>query len=157
MTRDDLLASNQEMLDVIRNWNASLDSQAGKDKTIWTFVVEEKVDGANIAFSLGENGDILAQNRSHYVDEGSHAQFRRLRPYIKENEKDIRLVLGGGRFILYGEWLYAKHSISYTALPSFFISFDLVSKFFPQLLNFLPTTKATVITSFETFYKVMHC
>lgn len=32
------------------------------------------------------------------------------------------------RHILFGEWLYAKHSIHYTQLPSYFIAFDLFDK-----------------------------
>ena len=29
---------------------------------------------------------------------------------------------------MFGEWLYAKHSIHYTQLPSYFISFDLFDR-----------------------------
>ena len=30
--------------------------------------------------------------------------------------------------ILFGEWLYAKHSISYNNLPDYFLAFDLYNK-----------------------------
>ena len=30
-----------------------------------------------------------------------------------------------GRYILYGEWMFAKHSIHYTHLPGIFLAFDL--------------------------------
>ena len=36
--------------------------------------------------------------------------------------------IGAGRNILYGEWVYAKHSIHYTALPGYFIAFDIWDK-----------------------------
>jgi hypothetical protein len=29
------------------------------------------------------------------------------------------------RFILFGEWVYAKHSIHYSKLPAYFIAFDI--------------------------------
>lgn len=32
------------------------------------------------------------------------------------------------RFIIYGEWLYAKHSVHYRALPHFFFEFDIYDK-----------------------------
>ncbi len=32
------------------------------------------------------------------------------------------------RFILFGEWLYAKHSVFYTALPHYFFEFDIFDK-----------------------------
>src|SRR5262249_8512722 len=34
----------------------------------------------------------------------------------------------GGRFILYGEWLYAKHSVHYRKLPHYFFEFDIYDK-----------------------------
>ena len=32
------------------------------------------------------------------------------------------------RHILFGEWLYAKHSIHYAQLPSYFIAFDMFDR-----------------------------
>ena len=34
----------------------------------------------------------------------------------------------GTRYILYGEWLYAKHTIFYDALPHYFMEFDILDK-----------------------------
>ena len=34
----------------------------------------------------------------------------------------------GGQFILYGEWLYAKHSVHYRKLPHYFFEFDIYDK-----------------------------
>merc|ERR1711976_133736 len=33
-----------------------------------------------------------------------------------------------GNHILFGEWLYAKHSVAYQALPNYFLAFDLYNK-----------------------------
>ncbi|MCH7685441.1 MAG: RNA ligase family protein, partial [Planctomycetes bacterium] len=32
------------------------------------------------------------------------------------------------RFIMYGEWMYAKHTVSYDALPHYFMEFDVYDK-----------------------------
>jgi hypothetical protein len=34
----------------------------------------------------------------------------------------------GSQFILYGEWLYAKHSVHYRKLPHYFFEFDIYDK-----------------------------
>ncbi|KAF9161303.1 hypothetical protein DFQ26_004680 [Actinomortierella ambigua] len=41
-------------------------------------------------------------------------------------DEDRVLQDGLAAFVLYGEWLYAKHSIHYTALDSWFVPFDLL-------------------------------
>eukprot|EP00055_Hartaetosiga_balthica_P011064 m.49265 g.49265 ORF g.49265 m.49265 type:complete len:284 (+) comp7443_c0_seq2:185-1036(+) len=89
--------------------------------------IEEKVDGANLGFSIGDNGAILAQNRSHYVNEQSHSQFKRLDAWISAHMGDLYDILGETphKCILFGEWLYATHSVEYSALPSYFLAFDI--------------------------------
>ena len=34
----------------------------------------------------------------------------------------------GDRFILFGEWLYARHSVHYRRLPHYFFEFDIYDK-----------------------------
>ena len=41
----------------------------------------------------------------------------------------------GGQFILYGEWLYAKHSVHYRNLPHYFFEFDIYDKDAGQFLD----------------------
>ncbi|KZV87192.1 hypothetical protein EXIGLDRAFT_711887 [Exidia glandulosa HHB12029] len=96
-------------------------------------VITEKIDGANMGFSLSSAGSIVVQNRSHYVNPASHEQFRRLGAWVTRYETALLRVLGRDamypeRYILYGEWLAATHSIPYTALPSLFIAFDLYDR-----------------------------
>ncbi|BGP44999.1 hypothetical protein JCM10450v2_000814 [Rhodotorula kratochvilovae] len=103
-------------------------------------VVTEKVDGANLAFSLSAEGVLRVQNRSHYIDAGAHAQFRALERWMAAHEKGLRDVLGKdeyfpGRFVLYGEWMAATHSIAYNNLPSLFLAYDLYDR---TLSAFLP-------------------
>jgi hypothetical protein len=91
--------------------------------------VEEKIDGANLGLSIGPDGRILAQNRSHYVNASTHAQFRLLDQWIEEHTAALYEVLESqSGFILYGEWVYATHSIEYTRLPAYFLSFDIYDR-----------------------------
>ncbi|OAF56214.1 hypothetical protein VC83_07354 [Pseudogymnoascus destructans] len=43
-----------------------------------TVVITEKVDGANMAFSLSSGRQLLVQNRSQFVNSSSHSQFKKL-------------------------------------------------------------------------------
>ena len=110
VTRDDLLMTRKEAKEFLKGKIIS---------------VEEKIDGANIGFSLDEHYTIRAQNRSHFVSSQSHRQFSTLDNWISQNGKSLLQILSDGKYILYGEWMYAKHSIFYTKLPNYFIAFDI--------------------------------
>ncbi|KJE90384.1 DNA ligase III [Capsaspora owczarzaki ATCC 30864] len=92
-------------------------------KTI--IALEEKVDGANLGISIDPERGVLCQNRAHYVNSATHKQFATLDTWIQAHEAELREILEPGRHILFGEWLYAMHSIHYTRLPSYFIAFDI--------------------------------
>lgn len=130
-TRDDLVLSPAE-------FKTFFASAPGKSITM-----EEKIDGANVGFSINENGKILCQNRSHYVDSKYHFQFQSLGSFIFQKKESLERILQNGR-ILYGEWLFAKHSIHYTALPDIFIAFDI---FEPKEQRFLDRTTFREIMS----------
>mmetsp|Transcript_11846 Transcript_11846/g.15487 ORF Transcript_11846/g.15487 Transcript_11846/m.15487 type:complete len:892 (+) Transcript_11846:53-2728(+) len=102
-------------------------------------VIEEKVDGANMGFFINKNGILRAQNRSHFVDSEYHAQFKPLDKWMSQHVGQLWDILEAEqnpeRFILYGEWLYATHSVEYTRLPGWFMAFDLYDK---KLDRFLP-------------------
>ncbi|KAG9125307.1 hypothetical protein FRC07_008165 [Ceratobasidium sp. 392] len=96
-------------------------------------VISEKIDGANIGFSLSTSRALLVQNRSHYVHSGDHAQFKALDSWIAKHRENLYAVLDRDtsfpeRYILYGEWMAATHSIAYTALESLFYVFDLYDR-----------------------------
>lgn len=87
-------------------------------------VVEEKVDGANIGFSVSENGDIKIQNRGSYLERDRVApQFRTVFRWLDFHADALRRNLGDSR-ILFGEWCYAVHTVRYTQLPDWFLAFD---------------------------------
>jgi len=97
-------------------------------------VITEKVDGANMGFSLsGDRTKILVQNRSHYVNPSYHEQFKKLGVWIEEHRDDLYRILDRDphfpqRYILYGEWMAATHSVSYNKLPDWFLAFDLYDR-----------------------------
>jgi hypothetical protein len=87
-------------------------------------VVEEKMDGANSAISFTPDGRLLLQSRGHYLTGGPRErQFDLLKQWASRYAGPLWETLGD-RFILYGEWLYARHTIYYTDLPHYFLEFD---------------------------------
>lgn len=100
--------------------------------------IEEKVDGANIGISMDpQTFEFRVQNRSHFVNSKTHRQFGPLDSWLSQNSAGLYQVLGSepGRFVLFGEWLYAKHSIAYTRLPDYFLAFDLYDRTEGQFLS----------------------
>lgn len=89
-------------------------------------VVEEKLDGANVGISFDAHGEMRLQCRGHYLTGGpGEAQFSLLKPWASAHREWLRGRLGT-RFICYGEWLYARHTVAYDALPHFFFEFDIL-------------------------------
>lgn len=90
-------------------------------------VLEEKVDGANIGFSLSEEGNILVQNRGSYIDHNTHPQFKPLNRWIEDHGNHLFDLLVEDR-VLFGEWCYATHSLAYDKLPDWFLAFDIYER-----------------------------
>lgn len=87
-------------------------------------VVEEKLDGANAGISLGGDGELLLQSRGHYLVGGDRERhWDLLKRWAATHAAGLRALLAGG-LVLYGEWLYAKHTIFYDALPHYLLEFD---------------------------------
>jgi ATP-dependent RNA circularization protein (DNA/RNA ligase family) len=89
-------------------------------------VVEEKLDGANAGVSFSRDGRLLLQSRGHYLDGGARErQFALFKTWATTHQQKLWEMLTG-RYVLYGEWLYAKHTIFYDMLPHYFFEFDLL-------------------------------
>ncbi len=89
-------------------------------------VVEEKLDGANSGISFSADGDLLLQSRGHFLDGGGRErQFNLFKTWANAHKQALWNLLGS-RYVLYGEWLYAKHTIFYDALPHYFLEFDIL-------------------------------
>jgi hypothetical protein len=87
-------------------------------------VVEEKVDGANAAISFDRDGRLRLQSRGHYLTGGPRERHFALFKSWAAAIRDALWPVIGHRFVIYGEWLYAKHTIFYDALPHYFLEFD---------------------------------
>lgn len=88
-------------------------------------VVEEKLDGANAAVSFTAGGELLLQSRGHYLSGGGRErQFAPFKRWAQAHE-DRLLERLEDRYVMYGEWLFAKHSVSYDHLPHYFAEFDI--------------------------------
>lgn len=91
-------------------------------------VVEEKIDGANCAISFSENGDLLLQSRGHYLTGGGREKhFNLLKQWANAHSSAFFDAIGD-QHVVYGEWLYAKHTVFYDDLPHLFLEFDVLDK-----------------------------
>lgn len=91
-------------------------------------VIEEKIDGANTAISFDDEGNLLLQSRGHYLTGGYRERHYNLLKQWASIHKDEFYEVLGSRYIMYGEWLYAKHSIYYDMLPHYFLEFDVYDR-----------------------------
>ncbi len=91
-------------------------------------VLEEKVDGANCGVSFGSDGKMYLQSRGHFLNGGyGEHQFDLFKLWAGCFEERLHSLLGD-RYVMYGEWLYAKHTVFYDRLPHYFMEFDIFDK-----------------------------
>lgn len=91
-------------------------------------VLEEKIDGANCAVSFNESGELLLQSRGHYLTGGQRERHYNLLKQWGAVQKEVLHAVLGDRYIMYGEWMYAKHSVFYDRLPHYFMEFDVFDR-----------------------------
>jgi hypothetical protein len=88
-------------------------------------VIEEKLDGANAGVSFTPDGELRLQSRGHYLTGGPRERhFAMFKTWAAAHHQALYAVLGD-RYVMYGEWLYAKHTVFYDRLPHWFMEFDL--------------------------------
>lgn len=87
-------------------------------------VVEEKLDGANVAVWYSDDGrlDVATRGGPGAMDRGG--QLGRLRAWVAARH-DALVSLLGGELRLYGEWMWRRHTIRYTRLPDWLLCIDL--------------------------------
>lgn len=90
-------------------------------------VVEEKLDGANLGFSLDEAGELRAQNRGQYLSDPHAGQFARIPQWLLQHGDALHRELTPD-LIFFGEWCAARHSLDYGALPDWFLLFDVYER-----------------------------
>lgn len=119
-------------------------------------VLEEKIDGANSAISFTDDGELRLQSRGHFLTGGYRERhYDLLKQWAAVQQEKLYKVLDN-RYIMYGEWIYAKHSIYYDLLPHYFMEFDVLDretdKFLDtpsrhELLKNLPVCHVPILTS----------
>ena len=87
-------------------------------------IIEEKIDGANLGISFDVEGNICAQNRGSYFQLPATGQWKKLSDWL-DLRIDILFEHLADRLILFGEWCYAQHSVSYDRLPDWFLGYDI--------------------------------
>jgi hypothetical protein len=92
-----------------------------------SLIVEEKIDGTNVGVHFTSAGELVLQCRGHLITEGMHPQYDLFKQWaavkrfvLEDHLKD--------RYILFGEWMYARHSIHYRQLAHYFFEFDIYDK-----------------------------
>jgi hypothetical protein len=89
-------------------------------------VVEEKVDGANAGISFTADGQLQLQSRGHFlIGGGRERHFNLFKTWANSHQQELWEILKD-RYVLYGEWLYAKHTVFYDQLPHYFLEFDIM-------------------------------
>ena len=98
-------------------------------------VLEEKIDGANSAVSFTEDGELRLQSRGHFLTGGYRERHYDLMKQWGAVHRDRLYRVLGHRYIMYGEWMYAKHSIYYDQLPHYFMEFDVLDRVTGKFLD----------------------
>ncbi|NJO56275.1 MAG: RNA ligase family protein [Rhodospirillales bacterium] len=93
-----------------------------------TFVWEEKLDGANAAFSFTDTGAVQLQSRGHLLRGGPReGQFALFKAWVETHRETFHRAIGA-RHVVYGEWCFAKHTVYYDRLPHYFLEFDVLDR-----------------------------
>ena len=98
-------------------------------------VVEEKIDGANLGISFDPDGNIRAQNRGMYLDLPRPGQWKKLSEWLTLRTETFFEHLFD-RYILFGEWCYARHTVFYDRLPDWFLGFDVYDRETDRFLSY---------------------
>jgi hypothetical protein len=96
----------------------------GDGSLVW----EEKVDGANVGISFEDTYELMLQSRGHVLRGGPREkQFALLKAWADALSGPLLEVLTD-RYVIYGEWMFAKHTVFYDRLPHYFLEFDVLDK-----------------------------
>jgi len=118
---DDKVISEDKSLSLIQNTS---------------LVIEEKVDGSNVGIFFTKS-KLYIQSRGHILRGNDHPSFDMFKAWVFSKTDILNSILKD-RYIMYGEWLYAVHTLRYNRLPHYFLEFDILDK---KHMKFLSTNK----------------
>jgi RNA ligase len=114
-------------------------------------VAEEKMDGANAGLSFDNEGRLWLQSRGHFLTGGTREKhFNLFKQWANSLTETMRRCIGT-RYLIYGEWLYAKHTIYYDRLPNYFLEFDVLDR---ETGEFLSTQRRRELLAAMTIHSV---
>lgn len=112
-------------------------------------VIEEKVDGSCVGIAFDQGKPIIKHRNQDVRGE----QWDLLKAWVSEHEEELYDKLEE-RYIMYGEWLYARHTISYDCLPSYFLEYDIFDTLSGKFLS-TPNRKLLLANTSVTSVKVL--
>lgn len=89
-------------------------------------VLEEKMDGTQLGISFSSPGCLQFQSRGTVLS-GGETEFARAKNWAYQHSQALWALLGL-RYVLFGEWLYLKHTIFYDQLPDYFMEYDIYDR-----------------------------
>jgi hypothetical protein len=112
----------------VQDGDHDLDQVDIADLSGGALVWEEKVDGANAAFSFTAQGAPQLQSRGHILQGGAReGQFSLFKAWVETHRDAFRQAIAT-RYIVFGEWCYAKHTVFYDRLSHYFLEFDVFDR-----------------------------
>ena len=98
-------------------------------------VIEEKLDGSNVGIKIRQS-KVVPQSRGHELTRGGSREqhFDLFKTWCAVHQ-EMLIDLLGERYILFGEWMLAKHTIYYDKLPHYFQEFDVYDTHTEQFLS----------------------
>lgn len=98
-------------------------------------IIEEKLDGGQAGLSFSEDLSLRLQSRGSYLTGGAReAQFNLFKEWATVWEAEL-MERFEDRFTMYGEWLFARHTQFYNALPHYFHEFDILDRKTGKMLD----------------------
>lgn len=91
-------------------------------------IIEEKIDGANAGISFDETAALRLQSRGHFLMGGPREKHWALFKKWAASHEDELFDMLGSRYVMYGEWVFAKHTVFYDFLPHYFLEFDVYDR-----------------------------
>lgn len=86
-------------------------------------IFEEKVDGGVVGLAWNGERHLAIGKHSMINYSDNSKKFYGLNSWIYQNYEKIQKIPRG--WIIFGEWLRARHNISYDNLPDYFVAFDI--------------------------------